>query len=275
MQPTHADIAAAVERRLQQERLAAEAAASVSGHGAAFDADHERRQEFRRLIDPGILRPNARELALESLQILKTLAENILEHPGEAKYQRFKPTNAKIKRLLVQPKGTLEYAVENFQPFYVFHKQHMSDVKIALAIINETLEREIDKKEREERAKREVKGAEAAAKEKVRLLFQWRTRIGFGCSAPLIVIRLQLKRQFLDDRKSQALRQQREREAREAIASVQRTSPSSQPDSGQSTRRTSRMGSVGQTLDGQVVYDERGLDHDVPPPYDGSYDDDD
>ena len=44
-------------------------------------------------------------------QTLKTLAENILSHPGEEKYKKFKPTNTKIKKTLVDPKGTLEYAV--------------------------------------------------------------------------------------------------------------------------------------------------------------------
>ena len=39
------------------------------------------------------------------------LAENIINNPEEAKYQRFKPTNGTIKRTLVDPKGTLEYAV--------------------------------------------------------------------------------------------------------------------------------------------------------------------
>ncbi len=38
------------------------------------------------------------------------LAENIIEHPDEEKYQRFKSTNPTIKRLLVDPKGTIEYA---------------------------------------------------------------------------------------------------------------------------------------------------------------------
>ena len=46
-----------------------------------------------------------------SIQTLLKLAENILAHPDEAKYQKFKPTNSTINRLLVEPKGTLEYAV--------------------------------------------------------------------------------------------------------------------------------------------------------------------
>ena len=45
-----------------------------------------------------------------SRQTLLKLAENILEHPDEEKYQKFKTTNPTIKKLLVDPKGTLEYA---------------------------------------------------------------------------------------------------------------------------------------------------------------------
>ena len=39
------------------------------------------------------------------------LAENIIAHPDDPKYQKFKPTNATINRLLVEPRGTLEFAV--------------------------------------------------------------------------------------------------------------------------------------------------------------------
>lgn len=35
-----------------------------------------------------------------------------MKHPTDPKYRRFKPTNKKIKTVLVDPKGTLEYAVE-------------------------------------------------------------------------------------------------------------------------------------------------------------------
>ena len=40
------------------------------------------------------------------------LARNIIDHPEEEKYHRFKPTNTAIRRKIVDPKGTLEYAVE-------------------------------------------------------------------------------------------------------------------------------------------------------------------
>lgn len=40
------------------------------------------------------------------------LAGNIIDHPDEEKYHRFKPTNTTIRKKIVDPKGTLEYAVE-------------------------------------------------------------------------------------------------------------------------------------------------------------------
>jgi hypothetical protein len=34
-----------------------------------FDANHAKRTEFRRLVDPGIMRPNSKEVALRSLHV--------------------------------------------------------------------------------------------------------------------------------------------------------------------------------------------------------------
>ncbi|EPT03800.1 hypothetical protein FOMPIDRAFT_1022340 [Fomitopsis schrenkii] len=175
-QPDHSEIAAAIERRVQAEREKAQADAALKAQ-REFEQLRDKRQEFRRLIDPGILRPNARELAIEALITLKTLAENILAHPGEDKYKRFKPTNTKIKKVLVDPKGTLEYAVAmgfrpevvDFQPYYIFSDRLKGDLEIGLAIIHETLERELAKQERAERIRREAKEAELEAKEKVSL----------------------------------------------------------------------------------------------------------
>ncbi|OBZ70199.1 hypothetical protein A0H81_10039 [Grifola frondosa] len=201
--PDHSAVAAAVERRIRQEQLE-----SPVPHHADFDANHEKRQEFRRMIDPGILRPNPRNVALESLQTLLKLADNILEHPDDTKYQKFKPTNANIKRRLVDPRGTLEYAVAlgfhpevvDFQPFYVFHKRHMSDLRIGAAIIKEALERELPKDEQQLQAKLAEKAAHAAAVAKV-------------------------KQAFYDDRKSRAMIDQRERQVRAAAAARTSASP--------------------------------------------------
>ena len=59
-------VAEAFERRLRQQR--SQQQEKPSGY-VAFDEHHEKRQLFRRMIDPGILRPNARPLALESLRV--------------------------------------------------------------------------------------------------------------------------------------------------------------------------------------------------------------
>jgi hypothetical protein len=45
-------------------------------------------------------------------QTLLTISENLIREPNIEKYQRFKPTNSVIKRDLMDPKGTLEYARE-------------------------------------------------------------------------------------------------------------------------------------------------------------------
>lgn len=49
---------------------AAEAAPIPLPTFVPFDADHEKRQEFRRLVDPGIMRPNSKEVAIASLRVI-------------------------------------------------------------------------------------------------------------------------------------------------------------------------------------------------------------
>ena len=34
-----------------------------------FDTNHDKRIEFRRLVDPGIIRPNSKEVAMRSLRV--------------------------------------------------------------------------------------------------------------------------------------------------------------------------------------------------------------
>lgn len=65
-QPDPNEMAAAIERRVQAEREKAHADAALKAQ-REFEQLRDKRQEFRRLVDPGILRPNARELAIESL----------------------------------------------------------------------------------------------------------------------------------------------------------------------------------------------------------------
>ncbi|KAH8105838.1 hypothetical protein BXZ70DRAFT_917118 [Cristinia sonorae] len=233
--PSSSSLADAIERRLRQQQQQQAAAQSIVPV-PVFDSNYEKRLEFRRLIDPGIMRHNAKHIAMESLRILERLSDNILEHPDETKYYKFKPTNEKIKTFLVEPKGTLEYAValgfhpevENFQPFYIFRPRHMGDLQIGNAVIKEVLHIEEAKIQLQERARQEEKAARDAVKDKV-------------------------KQAFIDDRKSTANRLQREAAARAARGS--------RPEPPKPTvRRQARMPGSGQTLTGQVVPE-------TPPPY--------
>jgi len=168
----------------------------------------EKRQHFRRLIDPGIMRPNTDQVAMESLKVLLKIAENLLREPNNPKFQRFKTTNSLIKRHLVDPKGTLEYAielgfqpkVENFQPFYVFNPSRLSDLSIGAEIIKEKVELETEKQERTLRSKKEEKAAAEAVANNVKLA-------------------------FMDDRKTKLTRDEREKERREARAAATATLP--------------------------------------------------
>jgi hypothetical protein len=103
--PDAESIAAAAQRRMQELN------ATPAKTAAQLAREHEARQEFRRLIDPGIMRANSREKAMESLKILKTLGENILREPNNPKFLQFKPTNNTIKRVLMDRPGALEYAI--------------------------------------------------------------------------------------------------------------------------------------------------------------------
>ena len=58
---------AALERRLSPPRSDAQAATPQDPQ--PFDANHPKRTEFRRLVDPGIVRPNSKEVALRSLRV--------------------------------------------------------------------------------------------------------------------------------------------------------------------------------------------------------------
>ncbi|KAG6333770.1 hypothetical protein ID866_5318 [Astraeus odoratus] len=100
-QPSSQTLAAAVLRRSENS------SATLSS-----TQEYEKRQEFRRLIDPGIFRPNSKETGLASLETLSTIAENLLREPDNPKFQQFKPTNDLIRRRLVEPKGALEYAIK-------------------------------------------------------------------------------------------------------------------------------------------------------------------
>lgn len=236
--PSSSTIAAAIERRrqLHQEEAPGPMESNPNNY-MPFDDRHAKRQEFRRLIDPGIMQRNARPFALEALNILLKLAENIVNNPDNPKFHRFKPTNTTIKTYLVDGKGTLEYAialgfepqVENFQPFYVFNSNKMTDMKIGAAIIKEIVQKKKDEEEAKIHAREQEKAAHQATVMKI-------------------------KRNFMDDRLSAANRGQLEREARAAKAAAGpsvptvRSTPKRRPRKGQEG-----MPGTGQTLSGQTV----------------------
>ncbi|KIM46147.1 hypothetical protein M413DRAFT_305023 [Hebeloma cylindrosporum] len=186
-------LAAAAERRTRQTTPQLTA--------SQLAAQHDKRQRFRRLIDPGITRPNPKDRAMSSLKTLLTIAENLIREPENPKFQQFKPTNNVIKRDLVDSKGALEFAIElgfrpevnNFQPYYTFHRKHMEDLQMGAGILKEYITLETEKQERAARAKKSEKAAHDAAAERVKLA-------------------------FIDDRKTKEQRDEIEREQRAARA---------------------------------------------------------
>ncbi|KAH8118558.1 hypothetical protein DFH11DRAFT_1874689 [Phellopilus nigrolimitatus] len=142
---------------------------------------HEVKQAFRRLIDPGIMRPNNRETAVTSLKTLATLSDNLLRDPDNPKFQQFKPTNDVIKKRLVDVKGALEYAVAlgfhlkviDFQPLYVFNgRRHLEDLHVGNEILKETLVREAEKQDRSKGSKLSEKELQEIVRHNVQLNFQ-------------------------------------------------------------------------------------------------------
>lgn len=166
-------------------------------------AEQERRQTFRRLVDPGIMRPNAQPQALESLRTIHKLCQNLLNDPENPKFQRIKTTNAKIKKDVIEPKGTVEFLrelgfrpeVEEFQPYYTFNPSRINDLRIGSKIIEDALKLHTEKEERVAATRKAEKEAKEQAAEKVKLA-------------------------FMDDRKSRVEMDERERQRREARAAL-------------------------------------------------------
>ncbi|KIJ70531.1 hypothetical protein HYDPIDRAFT_35903 [Hydnomerulius pinastri MD-312] len=236
--PTAEVLAAAALRRNEN---------SGSGvSGAQLVQEHEQRQMFRRLINPGIYRPNSQEVALAALKTLSTLAENILREPDNPKYQQFMPTNTTIKRRLVDPKGALQYAValgfhvdvKDFQPLYVFNPRKMADLRIGAAILKEAIDLETEKQERSQRNMVDQKAVAAAAAQNVKLA-------------------------FLDDRKMKMQRDERERALRDARAR-QGASADSAPVLLSAAPRP--IPGVGHTLSSSAPSSDPDV-ADAPPPY--------
>ncbi|KAH9938144.1 uncharacterized protein B0H18DRAFT_1112325 [Fomitopsis serialis] len=169
-QVMRAKLAAAADRRLPVNRPAS-AGALYKNH----DDGHPRRQELRKMIDKGILECNSLAVALRALTTMKTIAENIVKHPHEEKYKKIKRSNPSFMQAVVEPKGLSSSSSRqlgfrekamDYQTYLVFHRQHMPDLKVGLTLLGEAIEREMPKREREERALELAKAEEIAAKEK-------------------------------------------------------------------------------------------------------------
>ncbi|TFK91799.1 hypothetical protein K466DRAFT_659744 [Polyporus arcularius HHB13444] len=160
----------------------------------SFDEEWDLRQAFRRRIDRDILEGNSPKVAIESLKTVLRLTRNILAHPEEEKYRRFKINNDHIKSKIVEPKGTMKLVMdlgfhikaENFESYVVFTGKRYSELRVGSSIMEEILEREIKKQEEEESRREREKVELEAYKQK-------------------------LHDQFLDDRQSVSARLQRER----------------------------------------------------------------
>ncbi|KAG2156094.1 hypothetical protein DEU56DRAFT_765529 [Suillus clintonianus] len=212
--------------------------------GSELLRQREQRQMFRRLIDPGISRPNPQEAAMASLKILSKIAENLIREPENPKFRQFKSTNDTIRRRLIETKGALEYAIEmgfrpevkEFQPLYVWNERKSEELRIGAQILQETIELAEQKSARSQRNAAEAKGAAEAVTRNVLLA-------------------------FMDDRKTKMLRDQRDRHNREVQARLspsvdgeRTTSPSLPPSNAE-------MPGSGHTLSSpDPVVDE-------PPPY--------
>jgi hypothetical protein len=122
----------AAERRNPRARVAASGKTPRISKNSDFepwDADHHVRQEFRRMLDPGILRYNDKKDAVASLkvrsladapqsfnskpipgrQVLSEITENILKNPDDPKYRRLKITAKKMNQQIMPMNGTVEF----------------------------------------------------------------------------------------------------------------------------------------------------------------------
>jgi hypothetical protein len=73
---------AALERRQNRSTTDPHDDAAVQQDPQPFDANHDKRTEFRRLVDPGIMRPNSKEIALRSLRVNYIFTKNPFVSPA-------------------------------------------------------------------------------------------------------------------------------------------------------------------------------------------------
>jgi len=139
-----------------------------------WDTDHPVRQEFRRLLDPGILRNNDKKDAAMSLRVLNKITENILKNPDDPKCRKLKTTTDSMNRHIMSKKGTVEFLqkmgfrekTEEFVPLLVFHPDRMKDLRTGAKCLEEVIQNQVQAIEDEERAKRQEIANQKAAKSK-------------------------------------------------------------------------------------------------------------
>jgi len=235
---------AAIDKASIAEAVARRQESTIEAHREVEDEkERDLRQNFRRLIDPGIVRPNSKETVITSLNTLSTIAKNLLNDPDNPKFQRFKPTNTIIKNNLVEVPGALEYAVamgfraevENFQPYYVHSKRHMKELRIGTFIIAEAVERENAKVERALQNAAHEKEARKGVTEKVKM-------------------------NYLDDRKEKKLRDEMERQRREALLEKARLRAEAEAASGSAPIETEEHGGQGAINEPGSGTNEEGQD---------------
>jgi len=198
------DSNASSSQDIRVDAIAARVAASARDLTAEAQArvNQDEKRALRRIIYSGIERNNDAKLALESTKILQKLAKNILDHPGEEKYMQFKPTNTTVKRTLIEPKSTLEYAiaigfradVQNFQPLYIFSPtpKNVQSLRNGLECLDEYVAREEAKQANAKSAKETLKEAQARQRALVKLAYD-------------------------DDRREKQLRDEMEKQRRDAV----------------------------------------------------------
>jgi len=140
-----------------------------------WDAGHTARQEFRRLLDPGILQNNDKNDAAKSLRFLNRVTENILKNPDNPKYQRLKINKDSMKQHVMSKRGTVEFLqkvgfreqIVELDTMLVFNPKRMDDLRTGARCLDEVIKNQVQTIEDAERAKRQAIANEKAAKTKV------------------------------------------------------------------------------------------------------------
>ena len=127
----------------------------------------------------------------------------------------------------------------------------MSDLQIGAEILREVLDRELEKEERAAQAKREEKAIAAAEKERVSVMLLF--SISYSSS---YFPSEQIKQQFYDDRKGQALRTAKERGSSTSIPTRRTSTTPATPT------LPTEMPGTGHTLTGEPASIDNNDDED-------------